>query len=111
MTPSDRHSSDDARAVLANKVDDLRKEVDDLKQSEKREQGYLVQQWMYMFGIAPNGPISRIEPTPESWCGMVTAGIQSLKKTMYLIAGLILLNAGVAHGQQIVELLKVLAEK
>ena len=85
-----RSDSDDARAVLANKVDELRR--------------HEIQFWQFLFGQVPN--CRDIVPTPTSWCGAVTAGILSLHRTLWFLFGLILLNGGLQHGDQIITVLK-----
>ena len=85
-----KQDSDEARTILANKVDELRR--------------HEIQFWQFLFGQVPN--CKDIVPTATSWCGGVTSGIASVHRTLYLLFFLILVNSGVANSAKIVELLK-----
>lgn len=88
------HSSDEARTILANKVDELRR--------------HEIQFWQFLFGQVPN--CRDITPTATSWCGGVTAGIDSIRRTIWLVIALGLMNAGFAHASQIMDVIKLITK-
>ena len=68
-----------------------------------------IQFWQFMVGQRPN--CAEIKPTPTSWCGMTTIGIQNLKKLVWFSLGVSLaVNNGSEIWKAVGEVLKWMAK-
>ena len=80
---SERTDSDTARSVL-------QADVNALKRHE-------IQFWQFMVGLVPNGAVEKIEPAKGSWCDGVNMGILSLKRTVWFVFSMGVLNSFADH--------------
>jgi len=62
--------SDRARSVLQSAVNALTKIVDENGKQQAKDRKFLYQFYQFFIGQVPNGEITKIEPTKDSWCGL-----------------------------------------
>lgn len=93
--------SDEERGILTARVIQLREDVRQLKESELKENDYRIAEWMFLFGKKPNGMITEIVPTADSWCGRTSSTLAAFKenfrKWSWLMAGLMVANMLTEH--------------